>query len=102
MTEQMTDQSLTYVTKLGEDYYLSELREKLEQEHLGDYVVIEPLSKRYYIDGDLLLAIQEAEQEFPDSFFTIIKVGSLKPSTAAFKKPVRNEWQMFFDAVPHS
>ncbi|GEM_PF-1335095 len=88
MNEQnATENSLSYVTKLGEEYYLQDLRENLEADHLGEYVVIEPVSKRYYVDADLLLAIQEAEQEFPDSFFTIIKVGSLHPASN-YKKNV--------------
>src|SRR5258708_2557407 len=85
MTGQTSDYTLSYITQLGEQYYLSELRERLEKDHNGEYVVIEPLSKTYYIDEDLLLAIQEAEQEFPDNFFTIIKIGSLQPPSAAYK-----------------
>lgn len=101
MTEQTPDQSLTYITQLGSEYYLSDLREQLEKEHMGDYVVIEPVSKRYFVDEDLLLAIQEAEQEFPDSFFTIIKIGSLKPSTAAFKQH-SSDYDIFANEVSYS
>jgi hypothetical protein len=100
MTDQAADHSLTYITQLGTEYYLSELREKLEHEHMNEYVVIEPLSKRYYVDEDLLLAIQEAEQEFPDSFFTIIKIGSLKQPTAAYQH-ANAETDFFSNAVSH-
>jgi len=100
----MTDQiktsefSLSYITQLGEQYYLAELREKLEKTKNGEYVVIEPLSKRYYVDEDLLLAIQEAEQEFPDNFFTIIKIGSLQPPPASYKSSM----DVFSNAISNS
>lgn len=97
MTDQTPNHSLSYITQLGTEYYLQDLRDELEQKHMGDYVVIEPLTKRYFVDEDLLLAIQEAEQEFPDSFFTIIKIGSLKPPVAAYKHTTSN-----FDVMNHA
>lgn len=102
MTDQANDKSLSYITRLGEEYYLAELRDQLEEKHMNDYVVIEPVSKRYYVDEDLLLAIQEAEQEFPDSFFTIIKIGSLQPPIAAYKHPSADELELFTDAIFNS
>ena len=72
-----TQSSLDEVTKLGMAYYLEELREELEQKHLNKYAVIEPYSKEYFIDADLLEAINQAEQKFPKKLFFIVQIGTL-------------------------
>lgn len=82
--------SLTVLTQEGERFYLEELRKKLEAKHLGQYVIIEPKSKDYFIDDDLLVALQKAEKKHPDKFFTIVKVGTFKPPVNNYKSNSKN------------
>jgi hypothetical protein len=94
MTDQDTEyQSLDYITRTGEEFYMEKLREKLEKTHKGEYVVIEPESKSYFVDADLLEAIQKAEEKFPDSLFYIVRIGSLYPTSAHFRKPT-HAWKL--------
>jgi hypothetical protein len=83
-TQVIQQQSLEYISKTGREFYLSELRDKLEKDAFNKYVVIEPTSKDYFIDEDLLVALQQAEEKFPDKLFYIVKVGSLLPPATNF------------------
>jgi hypothetical protein len=84
-------QSLDYITKTGADFYMDELREKLEKTDLGKYAVIEPNTKSYFVHEDLLEALQEAEDKFPDNIFFIVHIGSLYPTSNNYKKNA-HEW----------
>src|SRR5436305_1104681 len=77
--------SLHSLANEGEQFYLDKLRADLEEKRLGEYVVIEPESKAYFVDEDLLKALKVAEKKFPNKFFTIIKIGTFKPSTNNYK-----------------
>lgn len=85
---------LRQLTKLGEDYYFDELKDKLEKEHFGEYVVIEAESQKYFIDEDLLEALNKAEETFPEKFFTIIKIGSLQPPATNYKRVIHHAWPL--------
>ena len=74
--------SLNELTQRGQQIYLSELREKLEQTHMGDWVIIEVESKKHFINGDEIKAIKKAKEEFPNKLFFIVKVGTLYPTYA--------------------
>lgn len=84
--------SLRYLTKLGEDFYFDELKDKLEKSDWGKYVVIEAESKKYFIDSDLLEALSQAEEALPNKFFTIIKIGSLHPSATNYRRNIEHAW----------
>ncbi len=88
--------SLDLLTQEGERFYLEQLRKKLEEKHLGKYVIIEPKSKDYFIDDDLLIALQKAEKKHPDKFFTIVKVGTFKPPVNNYKRNIK------FQGIDHA
>jgi hypothetical protein len=79
--------TLDEVTKLGMAYYLEELRDELEVKYLNKYAVIEPFSKEYFIDADLLEAIEQAERKFPKKLFFIVQVGTLYPTDEPVQVP---------------
>ena len=74
------------VTRTGQEIYLKELKDALEQSHLGEYVVIEVKTKKYFVNSDLVTAIQKAKKEFPDSLFFIVQIGKLRPPSIQQKK----------------
>lgn len=76
--------SLEEIQKLGEKFYTEELREKLEQEHMGQYVVIDVEQKKYQVEADRLIAIEKARKEFGDKLFYIIQIGSVQSSCMNF------------------
>jgi hypothetical protein len=80
-------ETLDEVTQLGMAYYLEELREELEAKHLNQYAVIEPHSKTYFVNEDLLVAIEQAEQQFPQKLFFIVQIGTLYPNDEPLQVP---------------
>ncbi len=80
MTDRLlqAEKSLDYISNTGIEYYLQELKDKLEKTAKGKYLVLEVESKKYFIDDDLLNAIECAEQKFPDKLFFIVQIGTLQ------------------------
>ena len=66
------------IAKIGNEFYLSSLKDILEKSNFGEYVVIEVLSKEYFVDKDLKNALETAQSKYPDKLFHIIKIGSLQ------------------------
>jgi hypothetical protein len=65
------------VTKLGEDIYFSKLQSKLEPKENGKYIVLDVESEKYFVNEDLMVAINEAQAKFPESLFYIASIGSI-------------------------
>lgn len=74
------------ITKKGEEIYFNELKDKLEKNHNGDYMVLEVESKEHFVDKDLVHALETARAKFPDKLFFIVQIGSLQKSTMNYKK----------------
>lgn len=73
------------VSRLGEQFYFAELKEKLEKEHNGKYVVIDVARKDYVLNSDELRAIEEARKQFGHQLFFIVQVGTLHSPVAHFR-----------------
>ena len=87
-----TTLNLNELTQKGRQYYLEELKEKLEKTNMGDWIFIEPESKKYFLDKDELKALQKAKKEFPNKLFFIAKVGNLRETLVTKKLPNNNAW----------
>lgn len=74
------------VTRLGQKIYFDELKDTLEKSHLGEYVVIEVKTKKYFTDPDLVVAAQKARKEFPDTIFFIVQIGKLQATSIKQKQ----------------
>ena len=74
------------ISKLGERFYFDKLQKELEEEHRGEYVVIDVEEKKYVMNSDLVAAINEAKEKFGEKLFYIVKVGELEGSSVNFKK----------------
>lgn len=66
------------IAKLGEAFYFRELKDKLEKEHMGEYVVIDVEKKEYVINKDKLAALEEARKKFGEKLFQIIQIGNIQ------------------------
>ena len=60
---------------LGKKFYEENLKAKLEPEHNGEFVAIEPYLGKYAIDKDEMQVIVKARREMPDKIFCLLKVG---------------------------
>ncbi len=65
----------------GQRLYDERLRAQLEPDHEGEFVAIEPESKRYFLGATGLLALRAGRSELPDSLFYLLRVGQ----TAAYR-----------------
>ncbi len=68
--------SLEEITKMGQKFYVEELKADLEQNHMGEYVVIDVAERKYEIDTDRLVAVEKARKEYGEKLFYIVQVGS--------------------------
>jgi hypothetical protein len=55
--------------------YVGQLRAKLEAEHVGEFVAIEPVSGAYFLGHTLSEAIQAARRTYPDRIAFAMRVG---------------------------
>lgn len=74
--------TLTELTQKGENYYLTKLKDKLEKTNMGDWIVIEVESGKYFTGDDQLTAIKKAKKEFSNKLFFIAKIGNLRAASA--------------------
>lgn len=80
------------ISQLGARFYFDNLKEELEKDHMGEYVVIDVVNKKYVVNADKLSAIQEAEKELGKQLFYIVQIGNLQKSSSNFKKRT-HAWQ---------
>ena len=76
--------SLEDISKLGEKFYTEKLKEKLEKESLGQYVVIDVEQGKYYVDSDRLVAVDKATKEFGNKLFYIVQIGNVQHPSMNF------------------
>lgn len=76
--------SLEEISRIGEKFYLDELREKLELESFGQYVVIDVLKKEYVVNPDRFTASEEAKAKFGPQIFYAVQIGNLQEPTNNF------------------
>jgi hypothetical protein len=65
----------------GQRFYDEHLKDKLEPEHTGRYVAIEPETGRYFLGDTGTDALLEAHQSLPQSLFYLARVGYLAADT---------------------
>jgi hypothetical protein len=63
------------LARRGQAYYDEHLRERLEPEHNGEYLVLDVESGEYEMDADEMRAIQRARARHPDRLFYVLRVG---------------------------
>jgi len=51
------------------------LKPSIERQHFGEYIVVEPISKDYFIDSILGRALRAAKTRYPDRLFYTIRIG---------------------------
>ena len=63
------------IAEQAKDYYDSQLKQRLEQDHRDDYVAIEPLSKSFFVEGQFVDAAMAAKKAYPDRKSFVIRIG---------------------------
>jgi hypothetical protein len=89
------DEALSFedIVRIGETFYLDELRQKLEPKDMGKYVVIDVDARDYVIDENKLTAIEAAKTKFgAEHLFFITRVGELHRPTMNFKSYAKPSW----------
>ena len=72
--------SLDEIATMGEEIYFKN-KEKLENEHYGEFAIIDVDSEKIFVDADKLTAIQKAQAKYPNKLFYIVQIGNLKQSS---------------------
>ncbi len=80
------------IAKIGENFYFQELKDKLEKEHIGEYVVIDVDKEEYVMSEDKLKALQDAREKFGDKLFCIVQVGNIQKQLSNYKN-YRYAWK---------
>lgn len=57
------------------------LKFQIEKKNFGEFIVIDPISKEYFINPNLAIATRNAKLKFPDRCFFQIKIGSTSALT---------------------
>lgn len=65
----------------AQDVY-NKLKPRIEKQFPDNYIVIDPISKEYWIDKSLPVALRIAKQRFPDRLFYTLRIG--QPSAVTF------------------
>lgn len=74
LKQQKTPRSTEDLDRLGWSRY-REIRDELEPQHFGEYVMIEVESGDYFLGETPDEALERAEAEHPDRAFCLIRVG---------------------------
>lgn len=74
LKREKTHHSTEELDRLGWSHY-EEIREELEAEHYGDYVMIEVDSGDYFLGKTPQQALQKAKDVHPDKAFYLIRIG---------------------------
>lgn len=86
------DISLNDLTERGQQIYLDELKDRLEKTHMGEHVVIEVNSKKYFVDKDPAIALEKAQKAFPSKLFFMAQVGNLRAPFLNTKSQLAHDW----------
>lgn len=65
----------------GQRFYDEHLRDRLEPEHAGRYVAIEPAAGRYFLADTGTEALLEARRALPEGLFYLARVGHAAADT---------------------
>jgi len=72
-----TPQTPEEILTQGEKIYFDH-KANLEKASMGNFVAIEVESKEIFVDADKLVAIQKAQEKYPNKLFYIVQIGNLK------------------------
>ena len=73
----------SFASLQAERYYNAELRAKLEPEHKGKYILIDPASRDYEVDSDLIAATVHLRDRQPNGEWIIFCIGYTDSEQAA-------------------
>ncbi len=71
---------------------MEELKNTLEKEHNGEFLVIDVEAKQYVINPDKYEALEEAKKRFGEKLFLIIQIGTLQRPETNYVNTQRYGW----------
>lgn len=63
------------IAEKGDQIYREKLANILEKDHKGEFVAIDVETGKYFLGKTLEDALQNAEKEFPEKIFHLIRIG---------------------------
>lgn len=86
-----SEKTETDLVTLGKKFYEENLKAKLEPEHNGEFVAIEPFLGKYVVEKKKLDAIVKARAEMPEKLFFIARVGTIYTGSLSHYTPQKYE-----------
>ena len=80
------------ILRKGEDFYFETLKEELEKEHFGEYVVVDVDVKKYIVHPNKITAVDMAREQFGHKLFYIVQIGDLDEPTVNFRERKNVAW----------
>jgi hypothetical protein len=74
MTEKVILIDKDEIVEKGQRIY-ERIKDKLEPEHKGEIVAIEPDTGDYFLGQSVIEAIEKGRERYPDSVFHVIRIG---------------------------
>jgi len=74
MTEKVILIDKDEIVEKGQRIYET-IKDKLEPEHKGEIVAIEPDTGDYFLGQSVIEAIEKGREKYPDSVFHVIRIG---------------------------
>lgn len=89
----ITQLSPDEIIKRGEEIYEKNLKNKLEPQMAGKFVVIEVESGESYVENTKEEALDRAKKDFPYKVFFVRRIGELERiSSLRFSDPAIQDW----------
>ena len=77
------------IGRRGQDYYDQLLRDKLEPEHRGEFLMLNIETGEYEMDKNERLAFERARTRWPSGVLCILRVGYRTAHRVGFRPPRR-------------
>ena len=75
------------IVRRATEFYESELRQTLEQEHRDEFIAIEPISRTYYLGRTMVEATRQARAMFPGRRSYLMRVGHASAMQIGWYEP---------------
>ena len=82
------------ISQLGEKIYFDKLKNELEKDKRGEYLVLDVEDENYVVDPDKLIAINKAREQFGEKLFFILQIGTLQKPVIHYRSVGPYAWSV--------
>lgn len=79
------------IVRRGEELYAKQIRDRIEANHKGQFLVLDIETGDYEVDNDELAALDRAKAKHPDAALYILRVGFPAAVKLGGTRPVRGQ-----------